>query len=119
MKTVFDKQALYVPEGKSVDVVLPEPFRIQDCLFLLVHNSHGETLQVTLSNDYGHSISQNFTLTTFPSILVFSTPPRKEQEDANNEEYSKATFTSFTELDGSLTFRSKNTPQVLRRYLSE
>ncbi|GAA4748928.1 hypothetical protein [Flavisolibacter ginsenosidimutans] len=111
MKTVFDKLPLSVPEGKSVTVSLPEPFRTIDCLFLLVHNSLGQVLTLTLTKEGAAPLTQSFKLTAFPAILVFPSQKGQEQQD-----YNSVTITSFQELDGSLTFRSKNPAHIINAY---
>lgn len=111
MKTVFDKLPLQVPEGKSITLLLPEPFHTRDCLFLLVHNSLGEVVTMTLEKDGVKPLAQSFKLMAFPAILVF--PPVKGQE---GQPYDRVTITSFQELGGSLTFRSKNPPHIIAAY---
>lgn len=107
MKTILEKVTIQIPAGQTVSIQLPEPFRIKDSLFLLAHNMLSETVQVTISNAEGNSISQNVTLNSFPTFVVF---PHKAAQDS---EYVTASFTSFKDFEGNLTFRIKNPPHIV------
>lgn len=112
MKTIIDRLPIRIEEGKSVTVQLPEAFRVSDGLLMLVHNSLGETVQVTLRSEQGEELSQSFKLVAFPDVLVFP----QEASGAKPQSYNSVTIRSFQALEGSLTVRTKNPPHILRAY---
>jgi hypothetical protein len=113
MKTIFDKVPLLVNAGETVSFSLPAPFHLQDSLFLLAHHSLGQVLTVTLTSNDGDSVSQNFTLESYPAILAFS---KGAEGVFNKDGYHQVSFTSFHEVEGSLTYRVKNPERVMTTF---
>jgi hypothetical protein len=116
MKTIFEKIPLKIAAGQTVSLPLPQPFSIGDSLFLLVHNSFEEKLNLTLSNANGSSISKAVTLHSFPTIIVFSEFANDVRNASNETEYFSVSFTCFEDFEGSLTFRVGNPEYVIRTY---
>ena len=116
MKTIFEKIPLKINAGETVTLPLPQPFSIRDSMFLLVHNSFGEKLKLTLSNANGNSTSKNVTLHSFPTIIVFSEFANQDQKETRETEYFSVSFTSFQNFEGSLTFRVDNPERIIRSY---
>lgn len=111
MKTVIDRLPIHIEEGKCVTIPLPEAFLVRDGLLMLVHNSLDQTIQVTLMGEKGEELSHSFKLVAFPAVLVFP-----QDGSAAMQAYNAVTISSFQELEGSLTVRTKNPPHILRAY---
>src|SRR5829696_2930339 len=111
MKTIFDKWPLEIRAGGTVTIDLPQTFGLADSLFMLVHNALHQNLTVTLTANDGREITQVFSLHSFPSILVF-------KQTTQEEEYTKASFTSFNDFAGSITYRIKNPAMMMASYRS-
>ena len=108
MKTIFDKWPLRIEAGKTITLELPQPFLIDDSLFLLVHNSLNSSLKLSLEAENGAELSQVFSLHSFPSILVFG-----EGSSALAEGYTRVAITSFDDFEGKMTYRVKNPAAIM------
>ncbi|NTS43917.1 hypothetical protein HRG84_23760 [Flavisolibacter sp. BT320] len=113
MKTIFDKVPLLINAGETISLSLQEPFCPKNALFLLVHHAIGQFLTLTLQNESGDTVSETFTLHSFPAILVFSQGAGHHNGDKT---YNQVSFTSFHAFEGRLTYRIKNPERVMATY---
>lgn len=113
MKTIFEKIPLTLKNGETVTLTLPEPFRISDSLFLIVHNAVGEKLKLTFANAEGDNVSHYFLLESFPAVLVFPEYTDAEQVFLNDKAFTVATFTAYRDFEIQTSCRTKNPAKVI------
>jgi len=115
MKTILDKIPILIKAGQTHTILLPEAFCIKHSLFMIVHNASNEKLKVTISDSDGHTLSQDFAMQSFPSIIVFDECSGQESL-LNDIHFTSVSFTPFHDFEGMLTYRVKNPVNVIATY---